>query len=293
PADCFDADACTVDLCTPDGTCANEPVPDPACCNTDEECNDSNTCTSDLCNGANKCELTVVDSPACCTSKSQCNDSESCTIDSCDDFQCQHVNTCCQSDLECNDGDDICTDDTCVNGDCVFKYKAVEGCCTPLLFEENFDDGTPPGWAFTNPSQPCGWKTVTNGKSKSAPGSMYFGNSSTKTLDCISYSGLATTGDIAVPAKPGPKLEFDLWYDIDFLDEISVIIISETGAQNVVYDETTLLTQLTWHHYSVALDAYQGQNIKIRLSFSGVSIAIFDSFEGAYVDNLKITDNCE
>jgi subtilisin family serine protease len=61
PAQCDDANACTVDTCV-SGTCVHTPI----------NCNDSNACTTDSCSGG-VCSHTAI----------TCNDGVSCTTDTC------------------------------------------------------------------------------------------------------------------------------------------------------------------------------------------------------------------
>src|SRR5207248_2323351 len=92
-ADCDDANACTSDVCNPDGSCSHTAV----------SCDDSNACTADSCNPASGCVHTVV----------SCNDGNVCTTDA-----CNPATGCVHGTVSCDDGN-ACTLDTCdPNGGC-------------------------------------------------------------------------------------------------------------------------------------------------------------------------------
>jgi hypothetical protein len=74
-ADCNDGDACTNDLCNPDGSCSHPAV----------VCDDANVCTIDACDPAVGCVRQDLD----------CNDGNACTRDTCDlAAGCGHANQC-------------------------------------------------------------------------------------------------------------------------------------------------------------------------------------------------------
>jgi hypothetical protein len=74
-ADCSDGDACTNDVCNPDGSCSHLAV----------VCDDANACTIDACDSTVGCVFQPLD----------CSDSNACTSDTCEPAGgCQHVNQC-------------------------------------------------------------------------------------------------------------------------------------------------------------------------------------------------------
>ncbi len=103
PARCNDGDACTVDDCLTDGSCAHAAV----------VCDDSDACTVDA------CDRTL----GCTTSPTDCDDENLCTIDACDrDLGCT------REAIVCEDADP-CTANLCdpVRG-CVFPATDCAGC---------------------------------------------------------------------------------------------------------------------------------------------------------------------
>jgi len=130
PKNCADNNACTQDSCF-DGICVNPYL-----------CNDGNACTVDACDTLDGCShvnLICVDGDLCTTdgcntltgctfTPVNCSDGNSCTNDVCDTLSglCTHdtiqgcVNPC--DTLVCFDNN-LCTDDTCLNGNCTFPAK--------------------------------------------------------------------------------------------------------------------------------------------------------------------------
>ncbi len=107
---CNDANPCTVDTCTPAGTCDySQPV----------VCASDNPCANDVC---------IVEQGGCVAVPlepgSACDDGDICTADACDG-QGACVGTgvagCCLDDQDCNDGNactnDLCTGNACSNPD--------------------------------------------------------------------------------------------------------------------------------------------------------------------------------
>ena len=119
--ECNDGDLCTIDNCTFDGACHNDPQP--GCgeaCVVDADCNDQDPCTFNRCE-TNRCAFPF--DPDCganpCVTVADCNDGDECTIDICnpDRNLCEHppVPSCgepCVGDEDCDDGEP-CTDDIC------------------------------------------------------------------------------------------------------------------------------------------------------------------------------------
>ena len=122
---CNDGNACTDEVCGPDGECIFTP--------NDAACDDQNMCTSgdhcelgfcvhtlvDTCGDDNVCTDTWCDPVQGCVSQfnnSPCDDGDQCTLgDLCAQGQCQGAQT-----LECDDAN-LCTDDVCQPGvGCVF-----------------------------------------------------------------------------------------------------------------------------------------------------------------------------
>jgi hypothetical protein len=102
-AGCDDANACTGDVCNPDGSCSHTLV----------SCDDANACTADSCDPVNGCLHTLV----------SCDDANACTADACD-----AVSGCVHTLVNCDDAN-ACTADSC---------DAVAGCVHTLV---SCDDG--------------------------------------------------------------------------------------------------------------------------------------------------------
>lgn len=131
---CDDGNACTVDTCNADGTCAHS---------APTNCNDGNPCTADSCDpGTGACVTTPV------STSTTCDDGNACTgpLDHCDSSgECHGTSIagCCTTNAACND-QNPCTNDTCDLGThtCTNSTKT----CTPsdLCHQASCapDDGT-------------------------------------------------------------------------------------------------------------------------------------------------------
>jgi len=120
PADCDDADPCTIDDCT-GGACSNTPI----------DCDDGDACTSDSCAGG-----------VCANNPISCDDGDVCTTDSCDPVTgCSHgYPPCGPSDGCCGPTCDPASDPDCfvcgdpgapcsVNADCCSNKCKGNGTC--------------------------------------------------------------------------------------------------------------------------------------------------------------------
>ncbi|MGB0714419.1 MAG: hypothetical protein ACPGXK_00980 [Phycisphaerae bacterium] len=138
-APCNDNDPCTIDDICGNGSCNGAPVVcpgnqtcDPAdgvCkeCITDQDCDDGNPCTNDTCDN-NACVST--NNMDACDDGDNCTENDICAGGACagTDVVCNAGEVCdpadgvckeCLGDGDCND-DNLCTDDTCESGTCVF-----------------------------------------------------------------------------------------------------------------------------------------------------------------------------
>lgn len=151
--DCDSPDICQAPLCnTGTHQCYLEDIDN--CCHNDGECSDGeDTCTVDECQ-ADRCVHIYTGASGCCTMDSQCPAADVCDTGHCnvEDGTCYYepIPGCCHTDLDCNDMDDVCTTDTCVNNECKYTFTGAPGCCEPLTWERNFDDGTDGGLVFEN-----------------------------------------------------------------------------------------------------------------------------------------------
>jgi len=139
-ADCDDGLPCTLDDCVgayknKGGFCNHIGIPD--CCLNDTACDDSNPCTVDSCAypGA-QCSHDLIEN--CCSSDLDCNDGDPCTLDQCGSAGCVHMQECCLVDSDCDDGNALCTNDACVDGQCVYDFVNQPGCCSDVVWQESF-----------------------------------------------------------------------------------------------------------------------------------------------------------
>ena len=154
-ADCDDGDPCTVDVCSPGGTCLHDAVAE--CCAVDTDCGDDDLCTIDRC-VAGTCQHDNSADPLCCNSHDDCAPEDPCLA-----FVC-YVRTvgvseptgscrfgppgpgCCDADSDCDDGSP-CTVDACdlppgeASGSCTFTPTG-DGCCQYHADCDDADEAT-------------------------------------------------------------------------------------------------------------------------------------------------------
>ena len=120
---CDDGNTCTLDVCSPSGSCVH--VSD-----VNGPCEDEDACTTSTCNyfgdcvpdgwvncGADKCSVGVCDDlKGCSTEAKNCDDGNPCTADGCD-----LASGCTFTSLNglCDDGNFCTTSDICSDGKCV------------------------------------------------------------------------------------------------------------------------------------------------------------------------------
>lgn len=290
--ECDDFDACTHDLCR-DGGCEHVPSANPLCCNTDADCDDKNACTDDSCI-KNLCKHTIASIVGCCKADSECNDDDKCTKDLCQDFHCVHIMVCCLSDSDCDDHDDVCTQDFCINGKCVFKPTGKPGCCNPTIASFDFDSGSDESWSFTPLTEGVGWHIVTNGDSVSMPGSLYYGNPDTWNYAGGYYynDGVATSDQIELPAALPISLSFMLSMQTDpySWDDLYVYVTSEGLPEVTVYN--TWKSFKSFEKVTLDISAWAGRTIRLKFEFIAWDGGAYGG-KGAFIDDIAITTSCE
>jgi hypothetical protein len=156
-ADCFDGNACTMDVCN-EGVCMNPTMPcdDGLDCTADScvggfcvhtlDCSDGVACTTDACGPGGAC----IHTP----NNNACNDGNPCTSGTCDAMTgCVQTNIMggCTDNDECTVGD-ACMDGQCVPGtpaDCDDGVECTEDLCNPTIgcvnnpVDQGCDDGNP------------------------------------------------------------------------------------------------------------------------------------------------------
>jgi hypothetical protein len=256
------------------------------CCSTSEDCDDDDFCTADYCPGLNAfCQFEPI--PDCCHNKYDCADEDPCTLDVCgDDHLCAYVGQCCQEDQDCDDGDEICTNDVCIDGFCAFLPSGAAGCCHEDVYLDGFEAAGLGGWE-TDSNQPAFTWHTTQAKAATGTSSLYFGND-VATAYGDDSEGIALSPPVDLPGAAGATLEFRAFYDTEgCCDKLAVSVVNED-------DDATLLEQFggstaDWVEKSYDLSEFQGQTIRIRLSFDADGSV---SKTGMFVDDFAIRIQC-
>lgn len=120
--DCDDGNACTVDICQNNLTCAYENI----------VCDDMSPCTNDFCDNVIGCQFPLI----------PCDDMDDCTLDGCDEITgaCVFTNNCCMSDDDCDDNNG-CPNDSCDlnTNTCVFNDPPCSGCIDAADCDDDSD----------------------------------------------------------------------------------------------------------------------------------------------------------
>ncbi len=281
-ADCEDWDGCTIDKCT-DNVCLWQDDPDPECCNVNDDCLDEDdVCTKDVCKN-NMCVYLPSGAPGCCTTDEDCDDFDECTADSCVDLQCVQKNLCCVTDVDCNDGDDVCTEDLCVNDHCLFKPTGGAGCCAELLLDEGFESGEASGWIFdsTFPGL-MEWEV----QSAEVPDGEYaLGVSGGMVEMMVEVSAVLPVGEIP-PVEP--MLTFRLRQQMEDSGNCSENSFAVKFNGQAAYTQCNTLSN--WLDVEVPLDDFAGETG--TLSFELVVDPWWDGSYAVYVDSVQLTQAC-
>lgn len=327
---CDDGDDCTRDTCVLH-KCAAAPDPKAGCCKEAKDCQDSNVTTTDSCvdgkcqhvkNGTcqldsdcgspDPCEAgsctsgitcTYTRLPDCCATEADCP-VVACATPTCTDLQCGQAVTagCCVKDPDCNDACRVCTipggetEGTC-------SLKTTGDCCVTTLLTTAFDDltgftvkGLDPAVYDVTPT----WVIDTN-RYKSAPSSLYFGDPAIHKYEynhAKPVGGRAVTGMLNLGTTLEPVLTFQLWKDTDVTpstDVLSVVVVVAGKADRVAWStasQSIASTKNVWMPVTVSLAAYQAEPVQLAFQFDTGPDPWTSSYEGTYIDDVKIAGRC-
>lgn len=328
-ADCADAYACTEDKCIQTGAspfCSHNWKTN--CCDLDASgnllfCDDNNPCTLDSCPSAGQ---PCLHQPlaGCCETAADCDDGSPCTADLCSAGTCENLDFCCGTDDECDDGDDACTAEACVNGQCEYVLLQSENCCMESLRSENFDGSAPYSWTATTPAAPgvAAWQKSTQ-QFVSGDASIWFGNSATGTYE---VPGQAVSGvlqsqtHLAVPILTFTTLSFRVWMGTEFafgaypnadFDRLTVwaqplqsnnstadgdpVLLWDSGAKSPMWwaeSEAGAPIGPVWVDVD-ALDLTPWAGRSVRLQFRFDSKDEFDNdLPGVFIDDIRVNRTC-
>ncbi len=299
---CDDDNACTTnDICQTDG-----------CVGTPLSCDDDNVCTDDSCLPATGCQHTDNTSP--------CSDDDVCTSgDVCEDGSCQPgaaVFNCCHDVSDCDD-DFACTTETCTNNLCQFALLNCDdsnlctadtcgaGVCghSPLssdviLYEEDFDDESAPGWLFGNGTtndhvgSPDIYWSVNDFRAYSADFSLYAGNPDDQTYDHGNGTAYAYSPPIRLSNATSIELSFRYYTDFEeqgvTWDRLQVLVVaagSEVPVPLAPWIGDSSSGNFVLATYS--LSEFKGQEIRLLFAFITPD-SLNNNGEGAYIDDITV-----
>ncbi len=275
-----------------------------------DPCDDENPCTIDETIDG-KCTNTYQYG-ICCNANAMCNDDDPCTEDLCAQGLCVHAPSCCVADSDCADPDGSCSLDRCVNGACLHTPTGAAGCCTSLMFEATFDDGTTGGMQVSNTFLDVGWHVSDAVEATTPPGSLRYARFGGPDYD----SGVEHRGRTALPPMvlpPGVRtfLRFDLLLDIEpglafdlFKVELVDLGLAPVGQELApsaeqldtvpivtLWDKSKAVLFFDWQPVDIELTAWAGHAVILRFSFDTVDNQANDQ-TGVFLDGLRVDSEC-
>ncbi len=302
-AQCDDKNPCTIDACNGGNQCSHQTLPGSACCNSKNDCDDANLCTTDSCPTVGlPCAHTQPDAN-CCIAGKDCDDGEKCTLDKCAANQCSHQYVCCATAKDCDDGDDVCTNDSCVNQFCEHTPTGAAGCCIPVIWQQDMEDGVIPAMWSVSASSAVTWQW-TNKKAHGGTGALWYGNLATGDYSDGSNQNTGALQSTAINLPSSGTAEFAMWVWLDTeigppYDELTLSAIVdgksvELWTKHKDKDATgNDLWQLqTWYLVRVDLAAFAGKSVILNLKFDTVD-GVSNSGQGVFIDDLQLTHACQ
>ncbi len=300
---CDDGNVCTLDACNFSNQCSHQTLPASQCCNTLGDCDDANVCTQDSCPAVGMpCAHTQADAN-CCMSAKNCDDGQKCTVDACVQNQCSHSYVCCTTAKDCDDGDDLCTNDSCVNLFCEHTPTGAAGCCTPIIWQQDMEDGVIPTlWTASASSSAVMWQW-SNKLAHGGTGALWYGNLATGDYSDGSNQNTGSLQSAPIDLPTGDTAEFSMWVWLDTelgppYDELTLSVTVDgktltlwTKHQDKDANGADLWQLQTWYQIHANLSAFAGKAIVLTLAFDTVD-GVGNSGKGVFVDDIALTRAC-
>ena len=306
-SDCEDLDPCTTGSC--EGTLCEFSFTE-GCCRDDGECSDGDICTEDQCSEpGGECLFPAIAN--CCHAHGECDDGDACTMDLCLDYQCAHQDECCVTDSDCDDGDELCTNDSCVEGRCAFTPTEVEGCCVALPFARDFsEDAAELGLEVSEAMNGVGWSVVSAPPSEGeAPDAMlYYGDPAAWSYDSGGHntgsavlSGIELHEDVAWGLSFRVRLDVSdpgAWYDRLQLELRVAPPTPGPGEEPaapesyIVWSKEQIGSLGEWEDHSLDISAFAGKQVDLVFTFD-TKDGTYNIGSGAWIDELSISGSCQ
>ena len=317
-ADCDDGLPCTMDDCVgananKGGFCNHITIPD--CCLTEATCDDGDPCTVDSCEypGAICGHEVIV---GCCFLDTDCDDGDPCTLDACGPSGCTHIQECCLVDMDCDDNDTLCTQDMCVDGQCVYDFVNLPGCCSETVWQESFTgpsmgtfelsadnpsiDGVQ-GHAVTSPTLSAGgavqfsggWGTYATGSATAGSVRSFSVNLPSDAISALQFQlHLDTEYSNGVGNVLWDRLQ--VWVEYPPYDDQSEVLLWDSGWGDPVWwmeeGGTPIGPQWTLVD-GLDLSPFQGMSIRVRVDFDSID-GDSNHFGGPTLDDFTILSTC-
>jgi hypothetical protein len=202
----------------------------------------------------------------------------------------------CTKDSTCDDGDDQCTLDSCVDNHCTWKSSGADGCCKPVPWANDFEEGALNNMSILNSLGPKkGWQLWLNKAGATPPlNALYYGDPEQTNFEMGGASkGSVTTPPVVLPPGLKAKLDFALWMDTEGalkFDVFKVEVVTKVGAQ-LIWQKGPGFKLKHWQNMSFDLSGWGGQAVSVRFSFD-TRDELYNGGVGIYIDKLQFSVDC-
>lgn len=263
-------------------------------CDKDSDCDDGDPKTTTVCT-AGMC----YQGPALpeCEVDAECDDGVVCTVDVCNGGTCANPpkSFCCTADIDCADGETTCSTDLCIQGICHALPTGADGCCTPKLVAEGFDDEDLMGWVIDNDTVGIGWQVVTPPEAVWGSSVLYYGIPGEWNFDYTDAptSGTVRSAPFAIPnADSSTTVAFKVYIDTEVsenFDIFEVRIIAGSEVSRVL--TKAQLTQKGWTQIEGSLTPWAGKEVVFEFSFETMDNTVNNGL-GVLIEDFEIKTTC-
>ncbi|NUN13803.1 MAG: VWA domain-containing protein [Myxococcales bacterium] len=188
---------------------------------------------------------------------------------------------------------DICKEELCDEMGCTLVDITQTYCCESTRYHETFTSGTSAGYAFDPSPTLVTWQVTKFGKSSSAPGALYFGNTITKSFALAQGTTKLTSPKVFIPDEDDTQLTFKLLLDMTTFpagDSLTLSVnVNTTTTQ--VWSKGPSDPVGQWKTILVPLEDYRGETIQFVWAYAALEGSPKVG-EGIYIDDIQVDMTC-
>ncbi|MBM4355821.1 MAG: hypothetical protein FJ109_18860, partial [Deltaproteobacteria bacterium] len=191
-----------------------------------------------------------------------------------DEVKLQHP--CCAKKADCDDGD-FCTTDLCGDGgEC--SHQVLAGCCSPALYQEDFESDDLWGWTLSDDGQKS-WKTTKEDK--------HTGTASLVAASDQSGAKMTLPGTYAIPHSGGA---LKLWYKSVSWNTVTWGVDGISVFVNGVKATTVTTPAPAWSQFTLDLSPWAGHTVSLSVLYLMGNQG--NPGHRVYVDDLQVVQDC-